>query len=802
MNPKLSAAAKTAARLRPGSGVAATIKDAADKAANPPGSTVWGPPSPGQSWQDYENAVHLSDSRKKNQERVVPIRVNPGARVASTVANADPDGPDYFSQLNETLPLEPTPRQRATVEPAEGEARVEATVPLAPSFQETGDHVDDLRRLYSAEDPQYVRGTPGDQYRQGSLLNDPELEKYAEVYENEVFPKLGERKDRATGFELLMTPEPEFLREQVDYDDPIYSTMSQLDISARADIENGFDHPEPRFKRVAKRFMDQGKDDGTNDIENLTSQSLPGEQYLMYRENGIPGRPIDEIDPDGNYSKMAEYINYGFMPYARGPEDVTKLEREYALETPAKLFSELATSRESANDSTYYAYGKKFSGREFEKKAPLYLKRVDRLIDSKDPSVDPASGADRTGMSAYTPSSYKVTYADGTSEEFPGGGFEIIKPYSFDLDENGNPVVWDPTIVVEFRNGLSVTFDDMEDVKKSLVPQGIMRSDDPDRDDIMYWAPDLQLDDGTSIPFDEAIAIAEDDGKSNENIRYDFGNMGLGKPQRMLGDFWEDGRFNFEDLPAKMWDITASSLPYMHPFTAWTKAVSDAEAATHSIDPASLNLAGESFDVSEDMDLDKYLSAIGWNLAMPITEYGVGRIGGKAPFVKKGLQKILGNSAAVPVAEWLIGTGGEGLEEIPGNLFEDAARYGMQELYADPVLDEYGEVLRDSTGHEVRDESTPWQKRLQNFIDDVPEAVTGGVLLGGAFGVPEIPSTIGDAYRRHQQNKADKAEGLGVYREAYDGKQDFELPPELKARLDAQNERRRKEARSNGSEGQ
>lgn len=804
MNPKLSVAAKTAARLRPGGGVAAAIKDAADQAANPPGSTVWGPPSPGQSWQDYEDAVHLSDSQKKNQERVVPVRVNPGARVSSTVANAAPEKPDYFSQLSETLPLEPTEGQKSTVGPAEGEDRISADVKLAPSFRKIEESFpEEMTRRAESVDAQDVHDEMNDRYEAGDLGKNSmaDIEKYRSVYENEVFPQLGERVERPSGFDVLRTPASDTPQKTVDYDDPIYSTMSQLDISARADFDNDYDHPEPRFMRAAQRFMEQGKNDGTNDPENLTSNWVKGDQLRIHRNAGIPGRPISTIDDDTWYSAIDEYQNYGYIPYARDDADLAKLDREWASSQFPKFWNAVSNSRDVVPYSMEY-HGKNVNGREFDDKAPLYLKQTDELIDSKDPRVDPASGADRTGMSAYTPSSYKVTYADGTSEEFPGGGFEIVKQYSWDEDENGNPVIWDPTITVMFRDGSLVNFDGVEDVQKNLVPQGIMRSENPDVDDVMYWAPDLEMDDGTVLSFDEVIELARDEDGRNENVDYDFGPAGLGKPKRLLGDFIEDGGFNFSDAPAKMWDLTASSVPYFGKMLSATRAIPDAELATHSIDPTSLNLDGEATGISDDMDLDKYLSAIGWNLAMPITEYGVGRIGGKAPFVKKGLQKKFGNRAAVPIAEWGIGTIGEGLEEIPGNFFEDAASYGMQEAYADPVLDEDGEVMRDSTGHEIRDENTPWYKRVQNFAADAPEAFIGGSLLGGAFGVPEIPSTIGDAYSRYKQNKADKANGLGVYREAYDGNQDFELPPELKARLDAQNERRRKEARSNGGKSQ
>lgn len=534
-------------------------------------------------------------------------------------------------------------------------------------------------------------------------------------------------------------------------------------------------------------FREQGLDDGTNMNANLTSNYMLGKQYKKYSNAGLGGRSVDDIDDNKVYSKIDEMRNYGFNAYMPDDGTYAKMLAERASVIPSMLANDLANSRENIFD-----YGinikddegstTRQSGQEFEDKVPGYIDTVTKNLESDSPDNPYVSkDADHTGMTAFKYSGYKVRLEDGTEEEH--SDIVGIDPYGY-VDENGNNVY--ESIIVTFADGQQVEFEGEDDYRSNLLPSEKIEATTDDDPNAAFWVPDFEFDDGTRLTYDQVINLTNENFRGDDSLGYDFGFMNIAKPHRLQGDFiTEDAGFNFEDLVPKMYDLITGSAPYFYFPTSIPLGVSNALAATHSIDPQTIDSDGSARLVSEDMDNEKYTAAVLGNAIMPFTEIGLGRIGSAAIKPLSGIRRKYGERAIYPGLEWGIGTFGEGLEEIPGNMVENYMTNGLRSWYGNPVLDDKGNEIIDNTGHLVRDSNTSLPDRFKNFMDDAPEAFIGGSLLGGLFGLRPrtLRNTINETRDIYNQNKQDRAYGLRPYIRPDGLDVEFELDPEYEARL-------------------
>jgi len=557
---------------------------------------------------------------------------------------------------------------------------------------------------------------------------------------------------------------------------------------------------EPEYDRGSKDpwelLRDDRLDNGSGNLESQVADRMSGAQYKKYREAGIPGRPIDEIDESASYSKLGEYDNYGFIPYVPDKDALRGMSLSRVVSGPTRFFNEMRNAREEMVPYEATINGKTVNSSQFD---PLemnaYLRRMQRGLEERGEKTADWFNAkgDHTGMTAYTPKAYQVTFPDGTVEMFPGGGYEILKNPTYDFDESGNEYVVDPTVLVRFKDGSVLQFDDEADYLSSMyVPSYRPAEED---EPVERWMPDFVTDDGVALTYPEVLALASDESAEDESdgIAYDMNIGGLGTPATLLPGLLEGG-----NVGANFWDIAASSAPYFSNPTAWLAAGSNAATALAGESPMEQDRYGVGRQIAESIRPDQYWMNVGVNAAMPFTERLAGGIVKGDGLFKRPLlnpdpfiKKRLGGTAAEPLALAASDIAGEGLEEAIGNVFEEASRNGLLGWYADDMLDENGKPVYDSTGHVVKDLSTSGWRRVGNYAADAPEAMAGGGLLGGAFRAPSIVRRdIPETARRMVLNKNLKQAGLKPYREVEpDESAEFVLPESLAARYESEGDR-------------
>ena len=299
------------------------------------------------------------------------------------------------------------------------------------------------------------------------------------------------------------------------------------------------------------------------------------------------------------------------------------------------------------------------------------------------------------------------------------------------------------------------------------------------------YEPVLTMSDGTTIPLRDVERIYFDESADNDpdevdesgnvtrtddDIRYDFGPFGFSKPRRLMDqepfDFSGKGEvFNKDDLLNNVADWTFGSVPIsMGMYMPWVYSASQATNSMYGIDPGSYNPETGSRgltaggwddngnlrygvqDVNGVFDDDLTESTRMWNTAgnaaIPLTEMMVGPVG-------EHIIPLEGITRRIPfktdtgrlIADTLVGYGAEGVEEDLGNVFEDLMQYGPSGMFANAVLDENGQPIRDIYGHEVRNENTSIPERFMNFVDptSMSNAFLGGALVSPAMGLMTAP---------------------------------------------------------------
>lgn len=379
------------------------------------------------------------------------------------------------------------------------------------------------------------------------------------------------------------------------------------------------------------------------------------------------------------------------------------------------------------------------------------------------------------GVSAVGDGSYVFTFQDGSSVNVARDYFDKL----YD-EETGN---------VSYPEFNRVWIDDVQgDV--DLDRLGVELSEEEPQtynDADVVYLPDLVLPDGERVALEDVERLVMDKtpgndrneyGISDDDISYDFANIIIptlnNRPHRLGGqEIITDNGPDVSNLANNAVDWSLGSVPISVPgLLPWIYSMSGASRALSGIDPMSYDPVTKSYKLSagyydddgnlrfgeytdshpkdaepdaeptkvrdEDRSNEIRWSGVLGNAAVPLTEMLVGPVGEELIPIGKLAERIPAKSAT---GRWLIdaatGAGGEGIEEVLGNIFEDGTGYGWSGLFADPVLDDNGQPVTDMYGHERRRTDQPGWLRSNNYVNDLQG--NGNAFLGGAL----VDATLG-----------------------------------------------------------
>ena len=467
-----------------------------------------------------------------------------------------------------------------------------------------------------------------------------------------------------------------------------------------------------------KPVMDPNAIDDGKDPASREALMMTGEQYIKYRQLGIPGRPIDEIDPNEYYNKQAEMEDNGFVPYIVTDEGLQKFHDESATMGISNVFNRLADARRSGLDYDINYGGERYSGKDFAKNAKLYDKRMankeGQIVYSEDEANEYA-----------IPQAMVMTDADGN--EIAVANSRPTNMYTNDVGQ----------IIVEFDDNPEHdwVFANQEDYDSTLrfrpTAEGELA---------LGWnnIEPLVLDSGQVLRADQAKDLLE-----NQDDYTSYGPLNIAKPTP------ESPLENVGDFVPWVVDLALSSAPYFALPTAASKGAADAMNNSRGWQPGYQGYVNNTYSkLSDEPTREQQVTSTLGSAIMPATEQLWGPLGKSlmGDPAKAILGKVVPKRALdSPVGTWFSGALNEGFEEVPGNLVEEFQRSGL-DMYADPVTDENGNPLYDSNGRALLNSSTPLANRVSNFGADVPEALLGGFVLGGGLGLadPEFRQYVRD----------------------------------------------------------
>ena len=477
-------------------------------------------------------------------------------------------------------------------------------------------------------------------------------------------------------------------------------------------------------------------DDGTMRADSVKGKYMLGSVYKQYVALGMGGRPIDEIEDNAVYNKLDEMRDYNFVPYITD-------ENQFRSWTASQMFDDISTAynafsqaRDRFTDANYNYNGQRISRQDLYDHVGDYYKDLNEyfenaeLINSSivppdDPSVD----------DSYVPIKkvWQVPLDDGSVESIESD-YDPICTY----DSNNNIIAYWPDV------DRVITYNDEADFEENFPRYIYMFSSDEGHISGYLPLPVLEYEqsDGTSVrlPFLDVENLIEQISDGSASVDYGWGNIAKDAADRKG---WEEmvTSFDFSDILPNMIDLSAGSAPLFLPYTAWPMALANAGSATQGLDARSHNFNNNTYSrLAEDMNGEKYVANTVLSGLVPMTERFAGIIGGSGGFIGKPIQNLLKKVGAPTAARYGVDVLGEGMEENVASAWEDYQVNGLANWFADPIVDENGEVLYDSTGHELRNPETPITARIGNYIRQLPENFLAGTALGGAFGAPRILS--------------------------------------------------------------
>lgn len=494
-----------------------------------------------------------------------------------------------------------------------------------------------------------------------------------------------------------------------------------------------------------EKILDSNAIDNGMSPDSREALFMTGEQYIKYRDQfGLPGRDVDDIDPNEIYSKQDEQDKYGFIPYITSEESRQQFHDSAAPHAVSNVFNRLANARRENTDFDVNFDGRTFSGHDLIKNGNLWWNRNQGKAASADVVTDPSQVTEDS-----VPYTYVLTDSNG-NRIFAKSA--LVNAY---IDEQNRPIM-------QFEDGDIWTFDDMNDYQQSL---GEAVAEDGGY--VAYWKnlDPLVLDDGTKIRADKAEQLLS---QSNYQNFADYGDFNFNKPY--IDDPFLDDQGNFNLNPAEnsflpwITDTALGSVPYFFRPTAAAQGISDAMGSSTGFQPGYQDFLNGTYSLlSDDPTREEQLSATLGSLAMPVTEHLWGNIGGRV--LSKPLMKAIGKNEAdiKPLLRYGMGAVGEGLEEIPGNIVEPIkGGSGVSGWYADQMYrdadgnlttEDTGTMAYDNQGNPIVNRNTDMVSRARNFVQDIPLAFIGGATMGATLGAPSIKSYYNEYAPRRQERE-------------------------------------------------
>ena len=497
-------------------------------------------------------------------------------------------------------------------------------------------------------------------------------------------------------------------------------------------------------------------DDGSSP-SSREALSMTGEQYYKYRTVfGIPGRPIEDIDPSpyAIYSKQEEQDKYGFIPYITSEESLSDFHDEAAPHALSSLFNHLANARRENTDFTVNYDGKEIDGHDLIRQGNLWWAR--NAGKEHEVVTDPAE-ADENAV----PYTWTLRMSDGTEEDAPSSHYigwtdpDDGSLYMMFGKENESGEVEYPQddgtgnyVFSDGSPGVIWSFDDEADYQDSLMMYKVAEGDMP----VNAWRniEPLVLDDGTVLRADQAEELLS---QNNYENYADYGDYNWSKPY--IEDPFKDDQGKFTlDLNRNSFvpwiaDTALGSIPYFYTPTAAAQGLSNAFASYTGFKPGYQDFLNGTYSMlSDDPTREQQMSATTGSLVQPVTEHLWGNLGGR--LVSKPLMRALGKNEKDihPLARYTLGAVSEGPEEILGNLVEPFQQgSGFSEWYADDMYrdaegnlttQDTGVKAYDNQGNVIKNPETEWGDRWINYAKDAPLAAIGGVTLGATIGAPAI----------------------------------------------------------------
>lgn len=552
-------------------------------------------------------------------------------------------------------------------------------------------------------------------------------------------------------------------------------------------------------------------DDGSSyDYDHMTAELMTGTQYMKYADMGMGGRPIEQIDPAGVYSKRRESVNYGFIPFTPDMTSYSNLVVGNLADIPAEVGGIVANLRDIVTPDYTISYGdgNTINGSDFDNLWQAYLGQVDYFgrFDPERYLAMPANGHATAYVSEYsmTDSDGRTRYAHGDIVdakrddnmylEFGDGQVVTVGPDEYMswpvidgqsmipddyIEQHGDFVrqIDSDICYLTFTDGQTIGVHEPDldhGVSRSWIPSesahGTLPDDLDSLNDADFMAasvernggsildyagvryiPDMVMSDGTYVPYSDVDRIRADrigddiEDPSDDDISYGFMPLDLNKPSRLANtqQITVDGNglhFNADDMGLNAIDWTLGSLPISISndfWSPWAYAASNGLTSLSGANPSSWSpgtdyyglIAGNYDDNGNlrygvtDPDGNFYddrsdrlrLTNAALNAAVPMTENIAGDIG-SSPFKnllsRIGLLQPLGASPGLSrvLTNFLIDAAGEGIEEIVGNVFDEATSYG-EDMYATPYTyigyDGVERPVLDAANREVRRFDTP-----------------------------------------------------------------------------------------------
>ncbi len=525
-------------------------------------------------------------------------------------------------------------------------------------------------------------------------------------------------------------------------------------------------------KGTLDRYYDTAVDDGTMNAQNLTSNWVTGAQLKKQIDAGLSsldGFAYDDIDDNALYSKRDLQLENGYTPYM--PDDLSgvKMSAQQVMGKPAEAASAVRSAR---NDAALENYVINIDGH------TIKAEDFDRDAAAKWLEENPETETYTHKESGLTFDPYVVTFGQPT---YTGNGEEISQPLS---------------------DGRVLTFDtvaEYDDFWDSLMAFNSGAESDAWQKDYVNNGAEYEAKNGDKFSYDDVKKLVADtsNGEFNDDdVSYDYGWANIFKPQEAMGNnsFVEQWTpFAGDGLPMFL-DALASSAPFFNPYTAAAVSTSNAYADLHKADPWAVRkdnggmqmtggdisdetkekLAAAGYDPEDYEDYytrqQQYEKSLA-NLLTPVSERlfsGAGSVKtlmDAVPAAKKWLSRQPSG------VQYLTNVAGEALEEVPGNIFEEGTDSGFsRSWYADELTDENGEYLKDEYGNPLKGQYTDIDTVLQNFNDDVPDALAGGAAVGSALGLLNFPRYLGNRRAAKQEATTSYDPEYDSWKEAYESK--------------------------------